>query len=132
MSAVLTAEKIKLELIKNQAVLAQQTKQAQTTPFSAEALANLIAALAFADKALRNDIEGFLVKCDASVLPQLMTGLLAENVHVRSTCAMALIRRGKTVLAQLSSFYRANAGNTMLKNTLELIYIELGAALPVS
>ncbi len=129
MSAVLSAETIKLELIKNTAAL---SKQASTHSFSDEAISNLISALAFADKALTNEIESFLVKCGTPIASTLADGLLAEQANVRSTCAMVLIRLGRPSLRAINNLYETNQDNSRLKNALELIVMELGSALPLA
>jgi len=132
MSAVLTAKSIKLALIENnldrQATLIDDSA---AVPFTTEALNSLVEALAFADKALSHDIETLLYKSGQAVVPLLLNGLLAANVNIKSTCAMALIRMGRTVMTDLNRFYDAHCHNTDLTHTLAFIYLELGSGLPV-
>jgi len=55
----------------------------------------LLKALIYADAAFSAEIETALVKTGNIALPELIKGLGHENLNVRSTSAMALIRIGQ-------------------------------------
>lgn len=73
-------------------------------PLNDQTLSALLDALATAEPLLKNQIEDILVDLAPVITDTLLHGLTHDNIHVRSTSAMVLIRTGRIHLTALHQF----------------------------
>lgn len=126
MTAAITVESIKLQLIKNQEFLSGT--QDQEFVFTTEAIRNMVKALEFADNTLSSEIENFLTKSGQDAVSEVVKGLNSTNLNVKSTCAMVLIRMG--AVEAVREFFLANSHRKNLHWVVEFILNELGEPMP--
>ncbi len=126
MTAAITVESIKLQLIKNQEFLSGERDKEFV--FTTEAIRNMVKALEFADGSLSSEIENFLTKSGEDAVAEVVKGLTSANLNVKSTCAMVLIRMG--AVEAVRSFYQANSHRKNVRWVAEFILNELGEQFP--
>ncbi len=97
--AHISLEALKLRLISS------AVQSASDPLLTKDGIHYLLKALAYADAAFSAEIENVLVKAGALAVPELIKGLSADNMNVRSISAMALIRLGKTAEDALLKAY---------------------------
>ncbi len=133
MTAAVNVESIKLQLIKNQTLgNGVQGGEFAEFVFNREAIRKLVMALEFSDEELSSQIETFLFKSGEEAVPEILTGLMSQHVNVKSVCAMALIRMGRTAAKELKALYVKHNHCDELTWVVAFILDEVGEAVPES
>lgn len=125
-------EALKLQIIKTQDASQDSFNfpQEKSFAFSHEAIRNMVKALEFSDKDLSNEIETFLVHSGEEALPEVVKGLNSDNIKMKSTCAMVMIRIGAPSIKTVKAFYEAHRRPETISWVIEFILGELGQPLP--
>jgi HEAT repeat protein len=126
-SAAVSLETIKLQLLENKNFTGTKENEFQ---LSKEAIKYLIKALEYADASFTQEIETVLTKSGEIAISALIKGLSSQNVNVKSTCAMVLIRLGEASVEPVKQFYLRTLGKPQLAWVAEFILDELGETYP--